>query len=87
MKSSVKRAEIKKTGEILVEISPDFFRPAEVDLLIGNASKAKDQIGWEPKTDLRELVCIMMQHDLKDSSDKSLLESLLKQKSAAYVQS
>jgi len=76
----------KKTGKILVEVSPDFFRPAEVDLLIGNASKAKEQMDWEPKTSLRELVRIMMKHDLEDSSDQSLLESLLKQKNAAYVQ-
>lgn len=55
-----------KTGKILVEVSADFFRPAEVDLLIGNASKAKEQIGWEPKTELRELVRIMMEHDLRE---------------------
>lgn len=53
-----------ETGEILVEISPDLFRPAEVDLLIGDASKAKKKMGWEPKTSLQELVSLMVASDL-----------------------
>jgi GDPmannose 4,6-dehydratase len=53
------------TGACLVEVSPEFFRPAEVDLLIGNPLKAKEKLGWTPKTDLQELVRIMMQSDLK----------------------
>lgn len=44
-----------KTGKTLVRVDPDFFRPAEVDLLIGNASKAKNLLGWEPKTSLESL--------------------------------
>jgi GDPmannose 4,6-dehydratase len=53
------------TGRLLVEVSPQFFRPAEVDLLIGNPAKAKEKLGWEPKTELEELVEIMMEADLK----------------------
>ncbi|MBS0615254.1 MAG: GDP-mannose 4,6-dehydratase [Verrucomicrobia bacterium] len=53
------------TGDILVEISPEFFRPAEVDLLIGDASKAQRELGWEPKTDVKQLVKLMMQADLE----------------------
>ncbi len=52
-------------GRVLIEISPQFFRPAEVDLLIGNPAKAKKQLGWEPKTTLDELVRMMVQSDLK----------------------
>lgn len=52
------------TGKLLVEVSPEFFRPAEVELLIGDPKKAKEQLGWEPKTTLKELVQVMMQSDL-----------------------
>ncbi len=48
-----------------VEIDPRYYRPAEVDLLIGDASKAKKQLGWTPKTTFRELVRIMVDADLK----------------------
>jgi GDPmannose 4,6-dehydratase len=48
-----------------VEIDPRYFRPAEVDLLIGDASKARDQLGWIPSTDIRELARIMVEHDLE----------------------
>jgi GDPmannose 4,6-dehydratase len=61
-------------GRVLIEISPEFFRPAEVDLLIGNAAKAKKQLGWEPRTSLDELMRMMVQSDLKliAASDKVL---------------
>ena len=48
-----------------VEIDPRYFRPAEVDLLLGDASKAKEKLGWEATTDLEELARIMVQHDLE----------------------
>jgi len=54
-----------KTGKILVEVSPEFFRPAEVDLLIGNPKKAAEKLGWKPKTKFQELVRIMVGADLK----------------------
>lgn len=47
-----------------VEIDPKYFRPAEVDLLIGDASKAKEKFGWEPKVTFKELVKIMVQADV-----------------------
>ncbi len=47
-----------------VEIDPTYFRPAEVDLLLGDPSKAKEKLGWVAKTDLRELARIMTDHDL-----------------------
>ena len=46
-----------------VEIDPRYFRPAEVDLLLGDAAKAKRELGWEAKTDLKELARIMVEHD------------------------
>ncbi|HUP82293.1 MAG TPA: GDP-mannose 4,6-dehydratase [Pirellula sp.] len=48
-----------------VEIDPRYLRPAEVDLLLGDASKAKAKLGWVPETDVRELARIMVAHDLE----------------------
>jgi GDPmannose 4,6-dehydratase len=52
-------------GKVLVEIDPRYFRPAEVDILIGDPSKAKLKLGWEPKVQLPELVKMMMDNDLE----------------------
>ncbi len=54
----------KGSGRLIVEVSPEFFRPSEVDLLIGDPSRAKKMLGWSSKTSLKELVQVMMQHDL-----------------------
>jgi GDPmannose 4,6-dehydratase len=54
----------KETGEIVVEIDEKYFRPTEVDLLIGDPSKAKNELGWEPKHDLQSLVKDMMTADM-----------------------
>jgi GDPmannose 4,6-dehydratase len=54
-----------KTGRVMVEVSPEFYRPAEVDLLIGDSSKAKKQLGWEPKVRFNELVQMMVEWDIK----------------------
>ena len=47
-----------------VEIDPRYFRPAEVDLLLGDASKARRELGWEPKVTFDQLVKLMVDHDL-----------------------
>jgi GDPmannose 4,6-dehydratase len=60
----------RKTGRVIIEVSPKYFRPAEVDLLVGNPAKAKQVLGWEPKTDLDELIRIMMTHDLAEQGLK-----------------
>lgn len=54
-----------ETGKLLVDVNPKYFRPAEVDLLLGNPSKAERLIGWKRKVSFRELVKIMVQADLK----------------------
>jgi GDPmannose 4,6-dehydratase len=53
-----------------VEIDPRYFRPAEVDLLIGDYKKAKEKLGWEPKTKFKELVKIMVDADMKALEDR-----------------
>lgn len=57
----------KKTGKVLVEVSPDFFRPTDVVTLLGNPAKAKSTLGWNPtKTSFEELVRLMTENDLKN---------------------
>ncbi|WP_312159530.1 GDP-mannose 4,6-dehydratase [Acinetobacter sp.] len=53
------------SGQVLVRINPKFYRPAEVELLIGNPEKAKEKLGWEPKTTLEELCQMMVEEDLR----------------------
>ncbi|MBP7985410.1 MAG: GDP-mannose 4,6-dehydratase [Bacteroidaceae bacterium] len=56
----------KKTGKVLVEVDPKFFRPCEVEQLLGDPTKAKTVLGWNPcKTSLAQLVKIMVKHDMK----------------------
>lgn len=54
-----------KTGKVLVRINPEFYRPAEVDLLIGNPSKAKRLLGWQADTTLEQLCDMMVKADIK----------------------
>lgn len=56
-----------KTGKIVIEIDPKYFRPAEVDLLLGDPSKARQKLGWQPKVTFEELVVMMTDADLKDA--------------------
>lgn len=55
----------KATGKTLVKVNPKFYRPCEVELLIGNPQKAKAVLGWEPKTTLEELCSMMVKADIK----------------------
>jgi GDPmannose 4,6-dehydratase len=58
-----------KTGKLLVKVNPKFYRPAEVELLIGNPKKAKEKLGWEPKTTLEELCSMMVKADLQRNAN------------------
>lgn len=53
------------TSKVVVKVNPKFYRPAEVELLIGNPQRAKDILGWEPKTTLEELCAMMVEEDLR----------------------
>ena len=55
----------KKSGRLLIEVSKRYFRPTEVELLLGDPTKAKEKLGWVSKTSVRELVSEMVQSDLK----------------------
>lgn len=54
-----------KAGEVVVRVNPKFYRPSEVDLLIGDPGKAKERLGWVPKTTLEELCAMMVEADLR----------------------
>ena len=56
----------KKSGAILVEVSPEYFRPAEVELLLGNPSLAEKELGWKRKISFQDLISMMVQYDLQN---------------------
>lgn len=62
----------KKTGKTIIEIDPKYFRPAEVDILLGDYSKAKKMLGWEPKIKFDELARLMAMSDLEKESKTNL---------------
>lgn len=60
----------KKTKKVIIRIDPKYFRPAEVDLLLGDPTKARKKLGWKPKTKFKELVKIMLEADLEKEGVK-----------------
>ena len=69
------------TGEIVVRIDPRYFRPTEVDLLLGDASKARKNLKWSPKITLEELINEMINFDLQEAKKESLLSKSFSNKS------
>ncbi len=66
MASDFEKGIDKATGKVLVEVSPDFFRPTDVVTLLGDPTKAREKLGWNPrKTSFEELVKIMTEHDIE----------------------
>ena len=61
--SGVDERAVTTDGKILVKVNPEFYRPAEVDVLIADATKAREVLGWTPKIDFKTLVKRMVQHD------------------------
>ena len=64
----------KATGKTIIEVDPRYFRPSEVELLLGNPTKAKDILGWKPKHTFKSLVRDMLDSDIKlayQESDKN----------------
>ena len=59
-----------------VEMDPRYLRPAEVDILIGDASKARHALGWEPKVDFKQLVRLMVNHDLELARQESITDEI-----------
>ena len=64
---------VDEFGRVIVSVDPRYFRPTEVDSLLGDASKAKRELGWEPKTSFEELVAEMVEVDLKAAERDALV--------------
>lgn len=62
----------KNSGKLIVEIDHKYLRPSEVETLIGDASLAKQKLGWQPKVDIQELISIMMKHDMQEVKRKTI---------------
>jgi len=62
----------KKTKKLLVKVNPTFYRPAEVEILLGNPKKAEKQLGWKPKISFKELCKMMMEADIKRKKENLL---------------
>ena len=66
------RARSMRAGDVVVEVDPRYFRPTEVDFLLGDASKAKKELGWEPEISFNEMVSQMVREDLDDAEKDQL---------------
>ena len=60
----------KNTGKLLVDVNPRYFRPAEVELLWGDSTKAEIELGWRRKVSFKELVSMMVREDMKKYANK-----------------
>ncbi|MBW2664158.1 MAG: GDP-mannose 4,6-dehydratase, partial [Deltaproteobacteria bacterium] len=65
----------KKSGKIIIQIDPRYFRPADVDFLLGDPTKAKTNLGWQPKMSFEELVKTMVEADLKENEGELYLKN------------
>ena len=65
-------------GNVVVEINPKYFRPAEVDMLLADYTKARNKLGWSPKIKFKELVKIMTEHDLKLAEKEAKINDRIK---------
>ena len=63
-----------KTGKLIVSVDPRYFRPSEVETLLGDPSKAREKLGWEPKIKLKEMVHEMMDNDINIAKRDSLVK-------------
>ena len=64
-----------RIGDIAMKIDPDYFRPAEVENLLGDPSKAKEKLGWAPEITVQEICKEMVAEDLKEAKRQALLKA------------
>ena len=62
-------------GKIVIKINPKYFRPAEVNYLLADSNKAKVTLGWQPEIKFKDLVKIMVEHDLKLAENEAYLKN------------
>ncbi|WP_440054150.1 GDP-mannose 4,6-dehydratase [Pseudoalteromonas sp. T1lg65] len=68
-------AQALAVGDVIVRVDPRYFRPAEVETLLGDPTKAKEKLGWEPEITVEEMCVEMVQHDLAKAKQHALLKS------------
>tara|TARA_Y100000310_G_scaffold136696_1_gene135547 strand:+ start:2183 stop:3256 length:1074 start_codon:yes stop_codon:yes gene_type:complete len=73
-KTGIEEKYLDNDGNIIVEIDPRYFRPTEVDILLANPEKAKNELGWEPKIKFEELIKSMSLHDLSIAKKEAYLK-------------
>ena len=66
-------ANAVKVGDVIVRVDPRYFRPAEVETLLGDPTKAKEKLGWMPEITVEEMCAEMVQHDLGKAKQHALL--------------
>ena len=64
-----------RVGQIIIRIDPKYFRPTEVDTLLGNPSKAREHLGWKPTTSLDQMIDEMVAHDLEEAKKEVLIKA------------
>lgn len=74
-KKGVEEEYLDETGKAIIKIHPKYFRPSEVDLLLSDPTKAKMNLGWFPQVSFKDLVRIMVEHDLKLAKAETALKS------------
>jgi len=63
-----------KPGDVIIKVDPRYFRPAEVETLLGDPTKAKEKLGWVPEITVEEMCAEMVQHDLDQAKQHALLK-------------
>ena len=63
-----------KAGDVVVQVDPRYYRPSEVETLLGDASLAREKLGWVPRTSFNELVDEMVETDLRLAREESLID-------------
>ncbi len=65
--SGIEETARDESGKVVIAVDPRYFRPAEVETLLGDATQAHKKLGWKPRIGFKELVCEMVQSDLEDA--------------------
>jgi len=63
-----------RSGDVVVQVDPRYYRPAEVETLLGDATLAREKLGWAPRVSFRDLVDEMVTHDLRLAREEALID-------------
>ena len=74
MNANTETAPSLKVGDVIVRIDPKYYRPAEVETLLGDPIRAKEKLGWEPKITVEEMAAEMVASDLESARQHALLK-------------